>query len=173
MKVRAKKKFYHFFNEDDVLEGSFVPSGYFKLRNNVAGDIEFSFDFWFEKIIDISYPDMVSQTKKKGESIMMSLTNHKVDIIHMGMAVAGEAGELLDAVKKMMAYNQELDIKNVIEELGDIEYYMEGLRQVLNLNRDDILKANQEKLMKRYKDFKYSDEQAKQRNDKQGIISQV
>lgn len=118
----------------------------------------------------IPYDEMVSQLKKDSHKLFDAITPFSLDVIHMGMGISGESGELLDSIKKMFAYGQELNLENVIEELGDIEYYLEGLRQILNLNRDDILQRNQEKLMKRYKDFRYSDDCAKSRLDKAGIV---
>ena len=84
----------------------------------------------------------------------------------MTIGISGEAGELLDAVKKAVIYRKPLDIKNVIEELGDLEFYMEGLRQGLNITRDEVLEANIAKLSVRYNGLKYSDVSAQERADK-------
>ena len=43
---------------------------------------------------------------------------------------------------------------------------MEGLRQVMCLTREEILKYNMEKLAVRYEGGKYSDKAAKERADK-------
>jgi NTP pyrophosphatase (non-canonical NTP hydrolase) len=114
----------------------------------------------------ITHAEMVARTKKDPCVVLDDLTPDKVDLLHMTIGISGEAGELLDAVKKHCIYNKPLDLVNVMEELGDLEYYMEGLRQVLGIRRDDILAANIKKLGKRYNDFKYSDAQAISRNDK-------
>jgi hypothetical protein len=53
----------------------------------------------------------------------------------------------------------------VVEELGDLEFYLEMLRQELKLNRQVILWKNESKLVKRY-GKKYSDKSAKARKDK-------
>lgn len=87
------------------------------------------------------------------------------EIMHAAIGVAGEGGEILDAVKKMWAYNKELDLTNVIEELGDLEFYMEALRQKLNLSREMILNHNIAKLSVRYPKG-YSDQAAQERADK-------
>jgi NTP pyrophosphatase (non-canonical NTP hydrolase) len=83
----------------------------------------------------------------------------------MSIGVSGEAGELLDAIKKWAIYQKPLDIDNVIEELGDIEFYLEGIRQKLGLNRNMILEHNIEKLRRRY-GTKYTNEAAQRRADK-------
>jgi NTP pyrophosphatase (non-canonical NTP hydrolase) len=83
----------------------------------------------------------------------------------MSIGVSGESGELLDAIKKWAIYQKPLDIDNVIEELGDIEFYLEGIRQKLGLNRNMILEHNIEKLRRRY-GTKYTNEAAQRRADK-------
>lgn len=116
---------------------------------------------------DQKHSDMVGILVKKGGDILTELTPEKCNLWHMATGVAGEAGELLDAVKKHVAYNKLLDIKNVIEELGDLEFYMEGLRQQLGINREDTLLNNYYKLMtKRYPNG-YSNEAAIARADKE------
>lgn len=44
-------------------------------------------------------------------------------LLHAAVGVAGECGELLDALKKTWVYNKPLDRENVVEELGDIGFY--------------------------------------------------
>lgn len=115
----------------------------------------------------INHKDMVATLVKPGKQIRESLTAEDCHLIHMAIGVAGEAGELIDAVKKHTIYRTPLDLENVIEELGDLEFYMEGLRQGLSLSREQILDANIQKLSKRYEGLKYSDKAAKDRKDKQ------
>jgi len=91
--------------------------------------------------------------------------------MHMAIGIAGEAGELLDAIKKYVIYNKPLDLVNVVEELGDLEFYMEGLRQGVDVPRQDVIEANVYKLAlgpnARYKGGQYSDKAAQERQDKQ------
>ena len=115
-----------------------------------------------------TFEEMVSGLAKPGEAIIASLTPDKAHILHMAVGVAGEAGELLDAVKKHVIYNKDIDRKNVVEELGDLEFYMEGLRQRLGISRQETIIANINKLGERYKGLKYSDQAAQDRADKQG-----
>lgn len=87
-------------------------------------------------------------------------------LLHMAVEISGESVELLDAVKKRVVYRKELDRQNVIEELGDLEFYMEGVRQELGVTREECLLANKAKLLKRYENLKYSDAAARDRADK-------
>lgn len=116
--------------------------------------------------MNITHPEMVRALRKDGAKILASLTGEDADLIHMAMGIAGEAGELLDAVKKATMYHQPIDMENVIEELGDLEFFMEGLRQILRIDRGQTLATNMAKLALRYQNYRYTDEQAKQRADK-------
>lgn len=103
---------------------------------------------------------------KPPEAIREELTNKDVDLIHVALGLSGEAGELVDAIKKSVIYRKPLDMVNIVEELGDLEFYMERLRSVLNITREETININMDKLKKRYHSLSYSDEQATQRADK-------
>jgi len=121
--------------------------------------------------IETAHQIMVGDLVKPGEDIKKSLTPLKCGILHMAVGISGEAGELLDAIKKRVIYDKTLDRENVIEELGDLEFYMEGLRQELNITREQTLAHNVNKLLTgknaRFAKGKYSNEQAQTRADKQ------
>jgi len=114
---------------------------------------------------DKLHANLVARTCKHQDAVLVDLDGAKSHIIHMLMGITGEAGELMDAAKKHVIYNKPLDIENVIEELGDIEWYMQGLRAALHIDREDVLLYNIEKLRKRYPD-KYTDALAQARLDK-------
>jgi len=110
---------------------------------------------------------MVAALVKDGARIAEEITGSDAHLLHMAVGISGESGELLDAVKKAVIYRKPLDRINVVEELGDLEFYMEGLRQGLDISREETLEANIQKLGKRYQDG-YSDKAAQDRADKQG-----
>lgn len=114
----------------------------------------------------IAYDKMVKALAKPGQAIVETMTAPEAHLLHMAVGVVGEAGELIDAVKKAVIYNKPLDRENVIEELGDIEFYMEGLRQGVGITREECLAANVAKLSKRYTAMHYSDAAAQARADK-------
>lgn len=88
------------------------------------------------------------------------------DLNHMAMGVAGESGELVDAIKKHTIYGKDLDVANLCEEIGDTLFYLQRLMFVAGLSLNAVLDANVRKLEKRYHEKKYSNEQAQQRADK-------
>lgn len=118
-------------------------------------------------LTDAQYSRMVMDLAKPGVSILETVTPDRAHLLHMAVGIAGEAGELLDAIKKHVIYNKDLDLGNVIEELGDLEFYMEGLRLALGVCRYETLEGNYEKLANgRYQEG-YSDEAAQARADKE------
>ena len=86
--------------------------------------------------------------------------------LHASVGISGEAGELLDAIKKNWIYNKPLDRDNVLEELGDLRFYMQALQNIMGFSDQDVLQANANKLAKRYKGLTYSDQAAQDRADK-------
>lgn len=122
-----------------------------------------------------NYSEMVAKLAKDGKEIQDSMDSNKVHLMHMVMGISGEVGELMDVVKKHIAYDKPLDIENVLEELGDIEFYLEGFRKGLHdgghtaLGRVEILDMNMSKLSKRYHKGSFSNDQANDRADKKVI----
>lgn len=114
----------------------------------------------------MTHPELVKALVKSGSKIQSELSGEDCHLIHMIMGICGETGELLDAVKKQVIYRKSLDRENVIEELGDIEFYLEGFRQALGVSREECLEGNISKLSKRYHSMSYSDTHAQERKDK-------
>lgn len=114
----------------------------------------------------MTHAELVENLMKPGEKIVDTLVPAEADAAHMALGIAGEAGELVDMIKKMVIYGKIIPMKEVIEEMGDLEFYLEGLRQTLCITREEVLEANINKLQKRYSSGSYSDNQANARADK-------
>jgi NTP pyrophosphatase (non-canonical NTP hydrolase) len=89
-----------------------------------------------------------------------------MDLLHMAVGAAGEGGELLDAVKKVAIYGKAVDRENVVEELGDLRFYMQGIMNNLNITDAEVEAHNRQKLEQRYNGLIYSNEAAIARADK-------
>lgn len=114
----------------------------------------------------MSHEQLVKDLFKDGKEVVESMTAAEANAIHAVMGISGEAGELLDAIKKHVIYKKPLDRENVIEELGDIEFYLQALRQTLYITREQTLAANIAKLSVRYPQGSYSNQDAIERKDK-------
>lgn len=126
-----------------------------------------STDQQFSEDLNDKYSKFVKSRTKSPSQITASFSASKASLVHSVMGICGEAGELLDSIKKTVIYDKELDIDNIVEELGDLEFYMEMLRQEIDLTREFILVKNISKLEKRYP-TKYTDKDALERKDKVG-----
>lgn len=75
----------------------------------------------------------------------------KKDILINGvMGLCGESGEAIDIVKKHLAQGHELDKEYLIKELGDIAWYIAETAFALDVELEDVLVQNIEKLKQRY-----------------------
>ena len=79
-----------------------------------------------------AYIDMVRMLAKPGSDICRDLTPEMAHLWHMASALMGESGELYRAVDRF-------DRDNMVEEMGDIEFYLEGLRNRLGIDRSETV----------------------------------
>lgn len=114
----------------------------------------------FVKIGDdiIRYDQFVLQLFKADSSALMKM--------HAGLGVCGEAGELGDAIKKEIVYGKTPDVINIMEELGDLRFYIQAVQNLYNIPEQLLLQYNADKLAKRYASLRYTDEEAIRRADK-------
>lgn len=106
------------------------------------------------------YSDFVYSRTKDMES-------GTLDLVHAVVGVSGEAGELLDAIKKVWVYNKPIDRANIVEELGDLRFYMQALMNFLGITEEEVIQGNVNKLQARYP-LGYDDSAAIARADKAG-----
>lgn len=53
-----------------------------------------------------------------------TLGSHAEDLVHMKLGVFTEIGELLDVIKKHLAYGKAMDVVNIGEEIADVVWYI-------------------------------------------------
>lgn len=58
----------------------------------------------------IKHEDMVRALAKSGDAIASEIDGADAHLMHMAIGVSGEAGELLDAIKKKVIYRKDLDV---------------------------------------------------------------
>jgi len=69
-----------------------------------------------------------------------------------GLGIAGEAGEIVDELKKIFFHGRVLDKSKLIEEMGDELWYLALLCDALSISMDELATYNIAKLEKRYPD---------------------
>jgi NTP pyrophosphatase (non-canonical NTP hydrolase) len=82
-----------------------------------------------------------------------------VRLLHAAMGLSTEAGEFQDVLKKYVFYGKELDEINLLEECGDLLWYLGIAIHELNSSFEAVMASNHAKLAFRYKD-KFSQREA-------------
>lgn len=86
------------------------------------------------------------------EAISSRLTDPgTIRLLHAVVGVGTEAGELLDQLKKHAWYGKELDRDNLLEEFGDLLWYIGVGLDALGHTFEEAMAANNRKLAARYK----------------------
>lgn len=74
-----------------------------------------------------------------------------IRLLHAAMGLSTESGELLDALKKHIYYGKDLDLVNLLEESGDLFWYLAIIADALGHRTFfKIMSKNIAKLQKRY-----------------------
>lgn len=87
----------------------------------------------------ITHAEMVRKLAKDGKNILATLSPNKVHIWHMASCIMGEASELMLGFNDYVTSDPTPSIDNIIEECGDVEFYVEGLRDGFNIKRQMAL----------------------------------
>lgn len=74
------------------------------------------------------------------------------NLINFSFGLAGETGEVIDEIKKHLFHGHAIDEKELIKELGDVLWYINGLCTALGINMEDVATTNIRKLEARYPD---------------------
>ena len=136
----------------------------------------FKFDVPAEGLVMLdNQVSKVCEMQEAGELPDYSLFNRRLmkgmatpndELHHAATGIAGEAGEILDITKKVWVYNKPLDIDHLIEELGDLRFYIQATMMLYGISEQEVLQQNANKLSIRYKSLRYSDDAAIGRADK-------
>lgn len=78
----------------------------------------------------------------------MSQANGRLAVAALGLT--GEAGEVAELVKKHLGHGHELEQWKVVNELGDVLWYVAEVCNALGISLDDVADINVRKLQNRY-----------------------
>ena len=68
------------------------------------------------------------------------------------LGLAGEAGEVIDIIKKMIFHQHHLDTDKLTKELGDVLWYLAHIASAARIDLNDVATVNIAKLKARYGD---------------------
>lgn len=102
---------------------------------------------------EFEHPDIDGETVEQTQlfAALGGTREQDIDVIHAIIGKATEAGEMLEALKLGMD-GQALDRTNLMEELGDGQWYDAILAKALGFTFEEVQQANIDKLRSRYPD---------------------
>ncbi len=72
------------------------------------------------------------------------------NLANAGLGLTGESGEVADLIKKHLYQGHELCSERLVEDLGDVLWYITLTAEILGVGLEDIAQKNIEKPKKRY-----------------------
>lgn len=93
-------------------------------------------------------------TANEYQKLAMTTLNPALDkkdvLINGVMGLCGEAGEVIDLVKKHLAQGHDLDVERLAKELGDVAWYLAETAYAIGYDLETVLAGNIDKLRARY-----------------------
>lgn len=101
------------------------------------------------------YEEKAARTRGAHADDRSRLTNYS-------LGLAGEVGEITDHLKKVWFHDHPMDRDHLLDEAGDLLWYLAMFVRTLGSSLSDVASRNIEKLEKRYPDG-FSPERSKRR----------
>jgi NTP pyrophosphatase (non-canonical NTP hydrolase) len=111
------------------------------------------------------YQELASRTECDQDKAFRRVASMKeaITLLHSVIGMSGEVGELAGTIEKCIYYGQSLDKVNLLEELGDLMWYIAEMCNATGFSLEQVMKANIAKLKKRYP-IVYNEDLAKEEN---------
>jgi NTP pyrophosphatase (non-canonical NTP hydrolase) len=89
-------------------------------------------------------------TERTGRVSSGEMADDKINRMTIALGLAGEAGEVVDLIKKVEGHGHPLDRNKLQGELGDLLWYTARLAELYGIKLEDCAAGNIAKLQKRY-----------------------
>lgn len=103
----------------------------------MSASYPFSFDEYQDEAARTGASDLLPENREKGLNCA-------------AMGIAGEAGEVIELVKKHQHHRKPLDLGQLQKELGDVLWYLAHACNVMGFTLEDVARMNVAKLRARY-----------------------
>lgn len=94
----------------------------------------------------MTFKDFSESTKRT----MVDLKDSDKNIYHALFGMQTELGEITDLYKKKLAYNKHFSKEQLMDEVGDLLFYISEFLRFTNLDIETILQKNSDKLKVRF-----------------------
>jgi len=110
----------------------------------------------FQRLVAPDRPSPVLLGFDSYQEIAWSTMAHdlspEIELATLALGLSGEAGEVADLIKKHIGHGHPLDVLKVLDELGDIQWYVSGMAKHFGTKLTTVAAGNVMKLRKRYPD---------------------
>ena len=96
-----------------------------------------------------NYVDLALRTEANPQR-RLSITSLRTRLLHASMGLCTEAGEFQSILKRSTFYYADLNKTELLEELGDILWYVALACDVMDVSLDEVMSKNIRKLRFRY-----------------------
>ena len=104
----------------------------------------------YELVVQKADPLTASEYQRRAMTTLNPALGKDQVLLNGVMGLCGEAGEAIDLVKKHLFQGHELDRAKLSKELGDVAWYLAETAWALDMDLEEVLRMNLEKLRKRY-----------------------
>ena len=95
---------------------------------------------------------MLNEYQEKSKRTIPEGLSVRESMLNAALGICGEAGECADAIKKWQYQGHPYPNKNIIEELGDVMFYVAMMATSAGVSLEDVASKNIGKLKARYPD---------------------
>lgn len=88
---------------------------------------------------------------------VLEATLEREPVVGFALGLAGEAGEVVDDIKKRIFHGRDIPLKHTEEELGDVLWYVANIATQYGFTLDNIIEKNVQKLSERYYDMYHAE----------------
>lgn len=92
----------------------------------------------------------INQYQEGALRTMKPIDDKSMELLNGVMGLNGEAGECIDLMKKHFFQGHDLNKEKMVEELGDVAWYLAVSAHALGMTLEEILQMNLDKLRARY-----------------------
>ena len=107
-------------------------------------------------------PHFVRALQSDGDE-RSAIAHRMARLLHGMIGLCTETGELQDAIKKNLIYGKHLDVTNIVEEVGDVTWYLAIILSACGSSFEEAFAKNIAKLKARFPD-KFTEELALNRD---------
>lgn len=97
-------------------------------------------------------------------ALAMRTAGNKDPLMNGLLGLAGEAGEVVDYMKKVLFHDKEFNRTALVKEAGDLCWYLNLILVTMGITWEEVLEANIKKLEARYPDLRFNPDHANNRD---------